>query len=596
VYENKTEQFVLEETREDGATKSKITVKLMRDTTKSLQLLRVIYTVVCVLWTGFFFVFGLQVLLFLVLDLAVQSGYTEIQEDASVGSMIGVILAIIGFVHGFSSAMVIAWTFCSDVWSGHYMAKQFFRLKCLQSETAVDWLFFTFFIALPALVLSGTWLSGTDNWWSISAIFYFSCVCIFFAAFACSTVFYEVLAAYNFVKNGLLEKGEEVPTFWIVVGKCILLKQKNRYSGKQKITYMARSSFDNMEATEMVDQAEIFPNTETFSLGMYDKFTAWSYISTETEHGPKLFKPLDPPKRLYTIDDVQDFRPFFTKRTWSLERVFCRPQDSRYVAIVSGPGALTRAQIRSSIACSAIGTFLIILLVVSLLVWLDIPALFIAIILFIMCVAVLFFTRNLRTFARVAKDLVDFRTALKEQQITFVEYWDKHVKPNLKLPAILKSDDPQEQGAVEVGEGDAPGEAQVEKPTDHETTDEEESPDVPALRSPGSMTKRQSIIDLTSSNEASEGVFLVVEYKRTSQVTARLCRLMTALEIGLWFLYPLISIFVVGNWQIALLFLLVAGVSNLRHYINARTVIEEIGNMVSSYHKTTAISVQALQR
>ena len=584
MYENKTEQFVLEETRAEGASKSKITVKRMRDTTKSLQLLRVLYTIVCVLWTGFFFVFGLQVMLFLVLDLAVQSGYTEIQSDANIGAMIGVILAILGFVHGFSAAMVIAYTFCADVWSGHYMAKQFFRLKGFQSDTAVDWLFFVFFLALPILVTSGAFFSGSDNWWHISALFYISCICVFFAAFSFSTVWYELRAALNFVHNGLTEEGTEIESWWTIVRRCILLVQSHHYSGKKRVTYMARSTFDSLEATEDIDEAEIFPDTKSISMSLWSRLTGWPYLSTETDQGPKLFRPLDPAKRLYTIDDVQDFRPFFTKHTWSLERVFCRPQDSRYIAIINGPSALTRSQIRSSIICSFIGYFLVIMLVVSFLVWMDLPGLLIAIVLFLMLFGIWRSTKNLRKFSKVAKELVDFRTELKDKQITLMEYWETKVKPKFSSlsPRFSNPDDPKEKGAVEVADGDAPGDVQVEDPPPEP---EEESPvTFPSQQNQpvhGSLkSNRESIIALRVNNEASEGVFLVVEYKRFSQVTGRFCRWVTVFEIAIRFLFPLISLFIVGNWQVALLFMFVVGLSNIRHYINARTLIEETGNMV----------------
>lgn len=56
-------------------------------------------------------------------------------------------------------------------------------------------------------------------------------------------------------------------------------------------------------------------------------------------------------------------------QTWSLERVYCNPNSRRYVAIIDGPGAVTRNQVLSSLSCSILGTVLITLLIVSFLVW-----------------------------------------------------------------------------------------------------------------------------------------------------------------------------------------------------------------------------------
>lgn len=56
-------------------------------------------------------------------------------------------------------------------------------------------------------------------------------------------------------------------------------------------------------------------------------------------------------------------------QTWSLERMYCNPASSRYVAIVRGPGSLTKNQVLSSLGCSILGTVLVTLLIVSFLVW-----------------------------------------------------------------------------------------------------------------------------------------------------------------------------------------------------------------------------------
>jgi formate/nitrite transporter FocA (FNT family) len=53
----------------------------------------------------------------------------------------------------------------------------------------------------------------------------------------------------------------------------------------------------------------------------------------------------------------------------SLEKLYCRPQNSWYIAVVEGPAALTRAQLRSSFVCAILGNLLICLIVISILVW-----------------------------------------------------------------------------------------------------------------------------------------------------------------------------------------------------------------------------------
>ena len=94
----------MEEVYDPTTDTSTISVKRMQDLTAGVSILRISYSVVCALWTGFFFVFCLQVLLFLVLDLAIESGATAINASVNVGTTIGVVFAIIVLVHTFSEA------------------------------------------------------------------------------------------------------------------------------------------------------------------------------------------------------------------------------------------------------------------------------------------------------------------------------------------------------------------------------------------------------------------------------------------------------------------------------------------------------------
>jgi hypothetical protein len=89
VFENKTSQFILEETYIPEDKQRKIQVKRLQASTRGLQFLRGIYTTVCILWTGIFFVACLQVLLILVLDLAVQTGKTNLKTQLAISELVG---------------------------------------------------------------------------------------------------------------------------------------------------------------------------------------------------------------------------------------------------------------------------------------------------------------------------------------------------------------------------------------------------------------------------------------------------------------------------------------------------------------------------
>ena len=97
VIETSEAQFVLEETvSEDNV--HHISIRRIHNTSTGVQVLRVVYATVTAFWTGFLFVFCLQILLFLFLDLALQTGATT-KQSANWGQAVGAILAFPGFVY-----------------------------------------------------------------------------------------------------------------------------------------------------------------------------------------------------------------------------------------------------------------------------------------------------------------------------------------------------------------------------------------------------------------------------------------------------------------------------------------------------------------
>ena len=500
-------QTVLEEEYNRDTKRSEISIRTFKDGTASLQFLRGIYTAFTILLAGFLFVFCLNVLLFLVLDAAIVSGAANANEKTEVsnGLTVGVILAIIGFVHGLSSVMVVAGHFVIDTWTGHRLAKRF--LFGHISDVFIEWTCFTFFILIPVVTGSFALLVGSDNWWTTMALTWFSCVNVFFIIFLVSIVAVEVSSVYTFVKN---RNDADSDSWYDILKRCILLRQVHNYSGIVKATFVSRNVVKTSEDTDSTDRSNIYEQTRRETISFWSSFTKLDALS-------RFFIKKEVPVRLHTIDDVGDRRPWLTKYSWSLEKVFCRDPDSRYVAIVKGPGALRRGQIRSSAVCSFIGTGLILLVFLSFLVWLRLGGVVIA---FLFAIAVILAYRSLdnaRRLASVTKDLLEIEGIFKQ----------------------ATGADPQAK------------------------TEDEESPEENA-RSP---------------NEASEAVYLTTQYERINEPTELFCWIMLGLEMAVWYFYPLITLFMLGNSAVGCLFFVVASVSGIRYYMNALMVIEETGNM-----------------
>eukprot|EP00529_Nitzschia_sp_RCC80_P005593 CAMPEP_0113486244 /NCGR_PEP_ID=MMETSP0014_2-20120614/24896_1 /TAXON_ID=2857 /ORGANISM="Nitzschia sp." /LENGTH=992 /DNA_ID=CAMNT_0000379909 /DNA_START=67 /DNA_END=3042 /DNA_ORIENTATION=- /assembly_acc=CAM_ASM_000159 len=529
IFEENDYQVVLEETRDDETGKHSISVKRMANSTAGTSILRLAYTVVCALWTGFLFVVCLSVLLFLVLDLGVETGATSLNATPNVGNTIGVILAIIVFVLAFAEALVISGGYVLDVWSGHFLVKKFVFNQL--SNVAVDWIFFCFFLLFPLLIMCFSLLARSPDWWRITAISWFVFVMAFFVLFAANVVYYEVRAAYEFCKNRC---DDDDDSSWSVLKRCILLRQVHNYSGVERSAYIARSVFTTTEDTEDVNRTKIYEETRQSNLSIWARFTK-TYMQG-------FYEELEPPQRLYTIEDVQDYRPFMTHSTWSLERVFCRPNKSRYIAVVQGPGSLTRQQLKSSFVCSLIGTALIVLIFVSFLVWFEISGIFVFLaFLVVLCVA-LNTLRNTYALWKLSQDLIKIRTNKKEgNDIEEVE--DDREE--------ISSPDGDQSPEVAVGQASDP----------------------PAQ--PKTLSQR---VWEKSGKEPSEGAFLVVEYKRVTEAQPRICWIMMTLEIAIFFVWPNITLFII-SWNVGALFLPVSIIWGIRHYVNAAVIIEETGNM-----------------
>ena len=97
---------------------------------------------------------------------------------------------------------------------------------------------------------------------------------------------------------------------------------------------------------------------------------------------------------------------------------------------------------------------------------------------------------------------------------------------------------------------------------------------------PASALLRPNSEQTDNPSADSEGIFLVTQQHRVSEATDGFCLVMTFLEIAFFVVYPAVTIFALGNWQIGLLFLFVAGIYSMRYYVNATCVIAERGTMM----------------
>lgn len=359
---------------------------------------------------GFLFVFSAQVILFLVLNMAIELGITS-KSGLHFGTAIGISLAIPSFMNALVNALAFASYFVHDAWRGHRLMSQF-----LNHPLHMQWVVFLFYLGFPLLTMGVTLLLRFSQWWEMTSLVWFYCTFMFYVCFVILVVFYETLGCWEIMKNR--EQGPTSP--WQLLRMCILARQFQTYSGEQYATYLSQRNLSSA-----LDNTEL-ENTRREWKGLWTYVTLLPALSTD--QGLGLMEHLADPEALRTMADARDVRPFVTSTTWSLQKSFCGwPHHAGQFALVRGPGALTRSQQRSSLAGAVVGDLLVILLVTGALFWLNAPVAgtiaFVVIMAAVLCAR---FRRNYRVYR-----------ATQELQSTYEEDGLADEEPSVVVHSVL---------------------------------------------------------------------------------------------------------------------------------------------------------------
>lgn len=369
-----------------------------------------------------------------------------------------------------------------DTWGGFSLVRNFVFGRFNNVITA--WITFFCFLGIPLLVMCITLCTGTSLWWNITALTWFSFVCAFYVLFAATVVYFECQACLEILKN---RYNHDNDAFLSLLSKAIALRQISRYSGEKTKIYVTRG---NLSDPTGVDEDFTWEENIQYHTGWYSKFTLWPRLGKW-----KLFDTVDPARRVFTVDDAQGIRPFVTYDSWSLEKIYCRARQSRAVAVVKGPAALTRQQMRSSFVCALFGNLLALFLLISVLVWLGIDGWFILI--FVILVGI-FYLPSISSSYRIWKLTKDvFAVSTTDENIV-----DEQMN----------------------GKGDDDDEGEIIDGTEN-TEDVAEMGD-------------------------SEGLYQVWETYRIATPTVCFCWIMFGLEVACLFLYPLFALYSIGNYVV----------------------------------------------
>jgi hypothetical protein len=155
-------QIVLEE-ENDG---DRVLAKQIEVGSAGLFLIRAAYSLIAFLMSGFLFVFCVQLILFLFLGLAIESGLTSSEEEFTFLVFIGTLFAIPAYLFGMANAMTLAMAFITDAWNG----QKFLKTILKWDSVLVDWISMSVFLFVPFIVGAGYLFAAVDDWWDKTLI------------------------------------------------------------------------------------------------------------------------------------------------------------------------------------------------------------------------------------------------------------------------------------------------------------------------------------------------------------------------------------------------------------------------------------------
>jgi len=519
VFEQANNQFIMEETStkdEDGRVKgTNVAVKYVNNATTGLKMLRAGYSLVSVFVGGFIFIFCLMLLLFLFVDLASKVGAGEHKSSQTVIGFVGALLSVPVFVYGLSSMMAMVASFVGDTWNGHTFLRTFGNWKVVITE----WISFTIFLGIPLVTMTITLFAKLDDWWAVSLLTWFSSILALFVFFAACLLFYDISACLYLIEHVDDPHFGQVPdSKWkilVLMRQAILLRQVYQWSGDVKKNFTIAGKMDTTE-----DNFAKGRDASSEYMSLYDHATQLNCCG-------KFFTEVNPPKRIYSLEEVLGISPFITSRSWSLEKIFCRDRKrTRAVTVITGPSALTPEQFKSSFACAILGGLLSTIVPLGLLFWMGYGAGLIVVVLVIItlcCLPTYCSTWHIRNQYKKLINSAEERKRREEKKRMMYENAGQRSKMLLK-------------------------------------------------------NRRKKA---APSAIASEAVYQVVESYHISRPSRTFCYAVFFAEVCFFFLWPLILLFVAGNWQMGILFLCIGFFSLVRHYLNASVILQELGNFAA---------------
>lgn len=244
-------------------------------------------------------------------------------------------------------------------------------------STIVEVLYMCVFLVVPIIAFAVNLFAKVDEPWRRAASVWSAMVCVTFCLWGLAVTYKQLKVCFwlverhfykddEYMEDDLFAKNsqgkvesqdsrmmKQLKQVMKIANRALILTQTARYSGTKKQRF-------NITAGSDISLSRRTPQ-ET-RIGLYSRLTALSFCSKRLH----MFKTLDPPKRIYSPDEVREIQPFITRSNWSMQKMWCSG-DSRLtnVVVARGPSALTTDQIKYSVLCTVTSTVVLCLLLIG---------------------------------------------------------------------------------------------------------------------------------------------------------------------------------------------------------------------------------------
>ena len=249
------------------------------------------------------------------------------------------------------------------------------------------------------------------------------------------------------------------------------------------------------------------------------------------------------------------------------EQVFCSSPNAQSIMVIAGPGAVTGAQMKSTLACSVVGGILVSLLFLSLLLYWS--AGITGTIMFLIVFALAGAPR-IRSFARIWQATKKFSSMRKTAKTSKTSFNGDNSNSNSNNDNSGSGNDDSNSSSSN---------------DDHNRP----APPLSNFKSLRSIKWSLRAEAEKHMDQESEGVHVAKETYRVSKPTKAFATFLFVADLMILLIWPTIALLFSGNLPLALCLIILALISKTRYLFDAALALEEAGkiDVLGGLHENT---------